>query len=590
MKFSKKLLTLLLVLAMVFSLAVPVFAEPSEAGTDKITIGGLDNDTWMTKYGNVNTDCTAEKFSEMGFEWGDLVKVSFLDKELVLPVVPTYSYVDSGEPAIILSKGNDGKPTGRVSLAINMGNFAETYGLAQKHKNDDGSWYWTAFEGVSFPVELSFVMAEEDGYRAEYILHDLFRSNYRTDYRELTNAKFANFRNINTVGMGSNILFRGSSPINPELGRNTYADAALKAAGVTVIMNLADDAESAAAYEGFSDSYYSAQNVIYLNLGVDFQAAEFKAGLAKGLRHFAENEGVYYVHCTEGKDRAGFVSALLECFMGASYSEVIKDYMVTYENYYGVEPDTDKYDAIASSNIIKSLEKAFGVEDLKTADLKAEAEAYIKEIGLSDSEIAALRANLGRSVDRSEPFSDIDGSGYRDAILSAYEFGIVNGYTDGTFRPNANVTRAQFITMLFRMSCAEKDNTFALDFADADSIAEPYRDAVCWGVRYGIIKGYEDGTFRPDVPISRAQMATFLARYMVTAKNYSDSEREEMVKTFSFADAADIAAPYVESVNIVANLGIMNGVGDNRFAPNDTANRGMAATVLFRAYVALFIS
>lgn len=584
MKFSKKLLTMLLVLAMVFSLCIPALAD-----NDKITIGGLENNTWMTKYGNVNTDCTAEKFSEMGFEWGDLVKVSFLEQELILPVVPTYSYVDSGKPAIILPKGVDGNPEGYVSLAINMGNFAETYQLAQKHKNDDGSWYWTAWEGVSFPVELNFVMSEEDGYRAEYILHDLQRTNVRTDYRSLTDAEFANFRNIGTTGMGENILFRGSSPINPELGRNTYADAALKNAGVTVIMNLADSAVSADAYPGYGDSYYHEQNVIFLNLGVDFQAEEFKTGLAHGLRHFAEHEGVYYVHCTEGKDRAGFVSALLECFMGASYDEVVADYMVTYKNYYGVEPGTDKYEAIAASNIIKSLEKAFGVEDLKTADLKAEAEAYIKEIGLSDDEVAALRANLSRSKEAFVPFSDISESGYRDYILSAYDFGIVNGYADGTFRPNAVITRAQFITMLYRMSGAAAPEEAALDFSDADSIAEPFLDAVSWGVETGIIKGYEDNTFRPNLPITRAQMATFMARFMLMTETFDEAKMDELKKPCSFVDSADIAAPYVESVNIIANLGLMQGFGNGVFAPNGTANRGMAATVLMRAYQLLYI-
>ena len=164
-------------------------------------------------------------------------------------------------------------------------------------------------------------------------------------------------------------------------------DAALKQAGVNVIMNLANSQEEAEAYEGFADTYYSGQKVIYLNLGVDFSAPEFQKGLAEGLRFFAAN--------TEGKDRAGFVSALLECLMGATYDEVVADYMVTYYNYYGVEPGTDKYDAIANSNIIKTLQNAFGVEDLSKADLQKGAKDYMKAIGLTDAEITDLMVNLG---------------------------------------------------------------------------------------------------------------------------------------------------------------------------------------------------
>ena len=369
---------------------------PEKTDDGKITIGGLDANVWMTKYGNVYTDCKAEDFmGKLGFAWGDLVTVKFLDKTLTLPVVPTYSYVDSGKPAVIVEKDADGKPTGYVSMAINMGNFAETYELAKKHTNEDKTWYWTAWEGVTYPVEVTFKMAEKGGYMAEYIMHDLQRTNDRADYPNLSDAEFGNFRNIATTGMGKDVLYRGSSPINPELGRNTYVDAALKQAGVNVIMNLANSPEEAEAYEGFADTYYSGQKVIYLNLGVDFSAPEFQKGLAEGLRFFAANKGTYYVHCTEGKDRAGFVSALLECLMGATYDEVVADYMVTYYNYYGVEPGTDKYEAIANSNIIKTLQNAFGVEDLSKADLQKGAKGYMKAIGLTDAEITDLMVNLG---------------------------------------------------------------------------------------------------------------------------------------------------------------------------------------------------
>ena len=336
---------------------------PEKTDDGKITIGGLDANVWMTKYGNVYTDCKAKDFM--------------------------------GKPAIIVEKNADGKPTGYVSMAINMGNFAETYELAKKHTNEDKTWYWTAWEGVTYPVEVTFKMAEKGGYMAEYIMHDLQRTNDRADYPNLSDAEFGNFRNIATTGMGKDVLYRGSSPINPELGRNTYVDAALKQAGVNVIMNLANSQEEAEAYEGFADTYYSGQKVIYLNLGVDFSAPEFQKGLAEGLRFFAANKGTYYVHCTEGKDRAGFVSALLECLMGATYDEVVADYMVTYYNYYGVEPGTDKYNAIANSNIIKTLQNAFGVEDLSKADLQKGAKDYMKAIGLTDAEITDLMVNLG---------------------------------------------------------------------------------------------------------------------------------------------------------------------------------------------------
>lgn len=369
-----------------------ITAEDEDDGI--ITIGGLDSDIWFTKYGNVYLDIKVKDFFALGYEEGDIVSVSFLDKTLNLPVVPTYSYVDQGSPAIIAPLGEKGEPTGYISLAINMGNFGDTYGLAYKTTNADKTWFWTAKEGVKFPVEVNFSMAEKGGYLSQYILHDLTRTNNREDYPELTDEEFANFREITTTGMGKGKLYRTSSPINLELGRNTYADEACKKAGVSVVMNLANSKDEAEKYEGFTSSYYSTAKVIYLNLGVDFQADEFKKGLAEGLKFFAANKGVYAVHCTEGKDRAGFVSALLECLMGANYDEVIDDYMKTYENYYKVEKGTEKYNAISQSNIVKTLETAFGVSDLKSANLQEGAISYIKSIGLTDAEINQLMANL----------------------------------------------------------------------------------------------------------------------------------------------------------------------------------------------------
>ncbi len=373
-----------------------IYAEDDRSETGAITMGGLDNDLWTTKYGNIYCDCKAETFlGSMGFQLGDLVTVSFNGQQLTMPVVPAYSYVDSGEPAIIAGLTDSGVPTGYISLAINMGNFAETYGIAIKHTDDEGNWWWTAAEGVSFPMELTFELAQSRGYQEEYILHQLQRTNERQDYAHLTDEEFANFRPVPST----DLLYRSSSPIDPELGRSAYAAAAMEAAGIKTILNLADSADEAAAYPDFEGSYYSGQNVIYLSLGVDTQAVDFQSGLANGLRFMAANEGPYLVHCSEGKDRAGFVSALLECFMGADVYQVIYDYMATYINYYGVEPGADNYYVISESNIVKFLQQSFDVTDLFSADLKAEATEYMQAIGLTDSEIAQLAKNLSGQPD-----------------------------------------------------------------------------------------------------------------------------------------------------------------------------------------------
>ena len=189
------------------------------------------------------------------------------------------------------------------------------------------------------------------------------------------------------------------------------------------------------------------------------------------------------------------------------------------------------------------------------------------------------------------PFSDISNSGYCDYIVVGYLAGIINGYEDGTFRPNNTVTRGQFITMLWRAVGEPGAENTTLNFKDAANIPDAYKDAVAWGVEAGIIKGYDDGTFRPNQSISRAQMATFSYRLLVLT--FGEEAIDEFNQPCGFKDAASVADPYVDAVNVCANLGIIlgfdtdgDGEGDT-FRPNDTANRGQAATIILRVVVAL---
>ena len=185
-------------------------------------------------------------------------------------------------------------------------------------------------------------------------------------------------------------------------------------------------------------------------------------------------------------------------------------------------------------------------------------------------------------------FTDIDNSGYREGIELAAAAGIINGYADGTFQPNAQVTRAQFITMLYRaagspeVEIPEGKTEIELGFTDADTISDVYKKAVAWGVQNGIIKGYEDNTFRPNQAISRAQMATMLYRYLVQKDG---PVSDELKATYDFTDKDDIAAPFVEAVNVMANKGLLKGYADGHFGPDETATRGQAATILVRIFV-----
>ena len=347
----------------------------------------------ITKYGNVELSMPGSDFLAHGFDYGDIVTVMVGDRTYDMPVGSSYSDVDDGE---MICRVEIGGEDDRLVLAINMGDFASSVRIAQKAEIDEEPGYRWELLPMS-PVGVSVIMKECGGYANEYRLRQLVRTNSRTDYPHLTDAEFANFREIQTSGMGAGRLYRSSSPVDPQLGRSGYADMALQEAGIRTVINLADTMEGVHAYPGYQESAYAACNVIALSLGLDVQSGAFEAGFAKGLRYLMEHDGPYLVHCTEGKDRAGFVSAILQCLMGASAQEVMADYMTTYENYYGVEPGSESYRIIAESNMKKTLEAVFDVEDFEAPDVNTAAEAQeymIRRLMLSPDEVERIKARL----------------------------------------------------------------------------------------------------------------------------------------------------------------------------------------------------
>ena len=379
----KKMISLLLAMCLAFGLTLPVLGDEAP-----ITVAEIQ------KYGNLVLSIKGTDFLALGYDFGDIVTVTLNGQEFDMPVGSNYADVDQGNMICRVVIKPDTEEDYMI-LAINMGDLATTALIAEKEKTDADPGYIWHYK-VEEPVPVGFAMKEKAGYYDQWIIHQLVRSEKREDYPDLSDMEYANFRVVNTSGMGESKLYRSSSPVNPEINRSKQADAAADDAGVRTFINLADNAETMKSYEGFADTYYAKQNIIGLNLGVDFGADEFKAGLAEGFRFIAANEAPYLVHCTEGKDRAGFTVAVLEALMGASAEEIIADYMVTYYNYYGVQPGTEQYDVIAASNIQKSLAAAFDMDSVFEGDLQTAAVNYLTSIGLTAEEIAAVQANLGQ--------------------------------------------------------------------------------------------------------------------------------------------------------------------------------------------------
>lgn len=176
------------------------------------------------------------------------------------------------------------------------------------------------------------------------------------------------------------------------------------------------------------------------------------------------------------------------------------------------------------------------------------------------------------------PFTDVAGDRWSyDTIYQAAENGIVNGVEPTEFQPEAKLTRAMAVTMLYRMAgCPEA--TGKVYFTDVKQTY--YTDALVWAVQNKIILGYPGGTFAPDKNITREEACVMTARFM----GLMDVDGSDTPQTVTFTDAAKISAYAKDDVAVCAKAGVINGYPDGTFQPQGQITREEAAAMFMRVY------
>jgi uncharacterized repeat protein (TIGR02543 family) len=167
--------------------------------------------------------------------------------------------------------------------------------------------------------------------------------------------------------------------------------------------------------------------------------------------------------------------------------------------------------------------------------------------------------------------TDIGGHWAADKITEAVQQGIVSGYQDGTFKPNALITRAEFSVMLAKALKLDGQGA-PLGFIDAKNIGAWAKVSVAQAAEAGIISGYSDNSFRPGANITRTELAVMIARAYSTEAATAGSS--------GFTDESEIPDWARGAVSLVKELGIVSGKNGNKFAPQDTATRAEAVTMI----------
>ena len=198
---------------------------------------------------------------------------------------------------------------------------------------------------------------------------------------------------------------------------------------------------------------------------------------------------------------------------------------------------------------------------------------------------AALPTPIKPAVDNTKPasdskpkfpFTDVSTSDwfYSD-VMFVYENGLFSGTDSRSFSPNASMTRAMLVTVLYRLE-GEPAGTGSSSFSDVRS-GSYYEKAVAWAAANGIVTGTGSTSFSPDAKVTREQLAAILYRYA----QYKKLDTDAGAKLDSFSDAGNVSDYASEALSWAVSEGLINGAS-GRLMPKGDATRAQVAAILHR--------
>lgn len=262
------------------------------------------------------------------------------------------------------------------------------------------------------------------------------------------------------------------------------------------------------------------------------------------------------------------------------------------ENAKAAQAEAEAAAALAKAKLeaidsVNALYKALNVglsprkaQELAAAEAAGET-AILAAATIAEVDVALSNARVAMEAavaeDSAAKFSDIqEGTWYYDAVEFMSASGYMNGTSDTTFEPYSILTRAQLITVLYRIAgTPEVEGTAG--FSDVSGTAY-YQKAVAWAVENGIAKGHVDGTFRPYDAVIRQDLAVFFFRFA----QYQKRDVSGGSDLSSYKDSTAISPYALEAVRWAVSAGLIKGVSDTALTPKGSANRASIAVVAYR--------
>ncbi len=271
-----------------------------------------------------------------------------------------------------------------------------------------------------------------------------------------------------------------------------------------------------------------------------------------------------------------------------SYLYDVYDYMLEINTTTPVTEENFEEKALLAISRVASREQYYPIQDALLIVYPEAIKLAISEGKVSDDirplvdTVKAIIFNNGmldqlpaEEIPETESlFTDMKTSHWAyDSVKRLAENFILNGYLDGTFKPDANITRGEFAKII--VSATDTLDVDATSSFSDVSTSDWYYLYVSSALKEGYITGYPDGTFRPDAYITRADICTIVQRCL---------EAEFQTGVTAFSDDHLIPIYARDAVYSLVSLGIINGMGDRTFAPKAFATRAQTAKIIDKAF------
>lgn len=177
----------------------------------------------------------------------------------------------------------------------------------------------------------------------------------------------------------------------------------------------------------------------------------------------------------------------------------------------------------------------------------------------------------------SKSYKDVDQTQwYHNAVDYVLGNDLMKGTGKTTFSPDATLTRGMVVTVLGRMAGVKTSDYTGTSFSDvkAGSWYAPY---VQWASKQGLVKGYEDGTFKPEQNVTREEMVTMLFRCWQSEGN---TWKTDVAALNAYKDSAKVSSWALPAMRWAAANGVVNGVGDSMLEPQGQATRAQFAKII----------